>query len=408
MASYKSLFRKTSSKRLQIYLKKRIADFPESFDWTQQSTALVSALEEKIHSLPLALKDELIGEIGGIIELTDWAGQKAIEEICRARKIDLDSCEGAHDRALMLALDHYTVFEQAFSEASFRRRTGGKHWTNYSFDRDGNAPNLNDEADRESFIANIRSILEIDPRRDSDADWYEALKQIGNDTRRTYQATIYIEEQNESRLGFGAQGISRHTVPRVGEIGLSYDPEDACLEICAPGRKKQHDEFARAFAAQFFNAKVEPVPVPYREIDFSRLRSDQNFVRELKDRIEHYEVSELVFFGQAGRKASFEKRGTDETIFEFLKQDFGDQSPLRKPGWNINGATIRIVRSPVSGKGRKKTITVDLKFPNRTNIRNRTEEDREFIMKLFERWRIFLPDVADETLFEREPHAKAS
>ena len=54
-------------------------------------------------------------------------------------------------------------------------------------------------------------------------------------------------------------------------------------------------------------------------------------------------------------------------------------------------ATLRIVRTPVEGQGRKKTLTIDLKSPNRTTLRNKVEEDRIFVTDLLTRWGVLSP-----------------
>ncbi len=392
MASYKTFFRKTPRKRVQQYLNKRFSNFPTDFDWTKTQRVFIEELDAVISELPIRQRDAMIAEIDRIAELTDWAGRQAITEICRATAIEIEACESDYDRALFLLIEHPEVFQRAAMEAGFRRRSGGKHWTSFVLNGDCEASNLNKPEIRDTFINTILRIIETHKERRFESDWYEAVRDDPSGVHRTYQATIYVEQPREGELLFGDDGIELMPIQRVGEIGICYDPSDGILEICAPGRKKQHEEFAEAFISQFIGEKVTAVATPTREIDFARLRQERNFTTEEADRIERYEVSELVLSGASGRKATFEQRNPDETVYAFLTNEFGDRSPLRSFAWHLIGATIRIVRSPADGKGRKRTIVIDLKSPNRTNIRNRTEEDREFINMLFERWNLFLPD----------------
>ena len=61
-------------------------------------------------------------------------------------------------------------------------------------------------------------------------------------------------------------------------------------------------------------------------------------------------------------------------------------------------ATIRIRHAPKDG--RKRTLVIDLKSPNRTTLRNKTEKDRSFVTGLLERWGLleplFMPDPVVE------------
>lgn len=406
MASYKSFLRKASRDRLRVYITRRIPDFANDFGWSQKQSAFVEAIDKIITSCPLEQSDAIIGEIDRITELTDWAGQQAITEICKAKKIDLEACEGKYDRVLLLALDHHDEFQQAAMKASFRRRSGGTHWSNFVLEGKGEAGCLEDKASQESFVKTILGILEVHEDRRYDSDWYKAIRTDAKGERPTYEATIYVEQPREGELLFGENGIELKSIQRVGEIGICYDPSDRFLEVCAPGRKKQHDKFADAFIKKFIGESVEAVAVPSREIDFALLRKEQNFPTELIDRIERYEISELILSGPEGRKATFEQRNPKESVYDYLANEFGEHSPLQSFNWRLTGATIRVERKPVSGKGRNRNIVVDLKEPNRTNIRNRTDEDREFITVLFDRWKIFLSDN-DEDILDREDNEMA-
>ena len=51
---------------------------------------------------------------------------------------------------------------------------------------------------------------------------------------------------------------------------------------------------------------------------------------------------------------------------------------------------MRIVLSPRDGK-RRKTLTVTLRSPNTTTIPNKTEQERQFVMNLLERWGLIAP-----------------
>jgi hypothetical protein len=115
--------------------------------------------------------------------------------------------------------------------------------------------------------------------------------------------------------------------------------------------------------------------------------------------INRVEVSLLDFYSVGGGFARFEKRGEDETIYQFLERRFGAMSPLRSGGWTIIAATLRIVIEARDGK-RQRTLTVTLKTPNTTTLPNKTETDRHFVFGLLERWELLAPPQQTEDLFE--------
>ena len=112
-----------------------------------------------------------------------------------------------------------------------------------------------------------------------------------------------------------------------------------------------------------------------------------SFPTELADGIANVEVSSLDFYAAGGGFARFERRGDDETIYQFLDRLFGERSPTDAAGWAIIGATLRIALTPQDGK-RAKTLTVTLRSPNTTTIPNKTEAERQFVMNLLERWKL--------------------
>ena len=145
---------------------------------------------------------------------------------------------------------------------------------------------------------------------------------------------------------------------------------------------------------------AEPVETPRREINFDPLSKVPAFDIDPADRIETYEVSELALYSVGGGFAKFERRGDGESIYGFIERRFGSASPLAAQGWKIVAATLRIVRNPPDDQGRKKTLTIDLKSPNRTTLRNKTEDDRIFVTGLLTRWGVFTPPNDGRLLVE--------
>ena len=104
-----------------------------------------------------------------------------------------------------------------------------------------------------------------------------------------------------------------------------------------------------------------------------------------------------IFGHRAADLPEFERRGNDETIYQFLDRQFHDASPLKASEWVIVGATIRIVTAPQDGQ-RRKTLTITLRTPNTTTIPNKADKDRQFAIGLLDRWNLIAsPPVALET-----------
>lgn len=403
MANIRTLFRKTPQSRQKEYFEARIGNFPNDFDWTLGGRDLAEALEVAISNTTEKLENLVRADLDNILGLADRDGWRAVEETCRGGGVDLDSCEGQHDAIMMLALQHRTLFERALMTSSFKRRNGGRDWSAFELKGGQSAIDISDEIGRERFLAEALQILGVPPGRKREADWYDSIRRdpVTGEERRVTQATIYVEERPESSLAFGeGDSVEWSVVPRVGEVAFSYDAREKIFEVCAAGGKLVREKYAHAFAECFVGETSQTVETPMREIDFGPLMQSPNFPHDPADRIDSFEVSQLAFYSTSGGFTTFERRGDGESIHDFIARRFGEQSPTTATGWKMTSATLRIIRSPVDGVGRKKTLTVDLKAPNRTTLRNKTEEDRMFVTDLLDRWGLFAAQRDNGALVE--------
>lgn len=399
MKNLKSLFRKTSVETLRAYFADRAEDIPTDFNWSLEGRTLANALDAAISELPDKTRDGLRAELDMIADLAERDGWQSIEDVCRGAGVELDDGEGEFDAAFFIALNHHDLFERALANASLKRRHGGRLWSSYEFASGSEAAaRLADPDSRSEFVAMARKILDVPSSRKFEDDWFEITRTdpATGETVTLSQMTLYVEERPQSALAFNGPHIERHLSPRVAELGFIYNPREKMIEICARGGKEQRGKYADAFAICLIGEDAKPYAVVRRDVEFSPLQQRPEFVTIASDRIASYEISKLRFSIDGGFM-QIEKRGGDPDIYDLLEIRFGEKSPLRAPGWTIVGATIKIVRDPQGGTGRKKTLTIDLGSPNRTTLQSKTDEDRKFANMLLERWGILqAPELLDE------------
>ncbi len=404
MASFSGFIRKSPADRLRNFFEVRGVYASDDFDWSSdgRGTALVRSIEELLLSLTDRQQDTLKAELDHLASLADSNGLLSAEQICAGQDIDLEGLEGVQDVLLMLAIDHPQVLDRVATQASLMRRAGPKYWSAFQFDDDGISWELDDEAARGAFLKDAIAILNLPDHRKREADWYISIRvhPITGEETEIVQATIYVEERAESELAFGpAETLERHIVQKVLEVGIACNANERIVEICARGGKKVRDEYAKSFAKHFAPHAEAPVETPRREVLLGVLRKAQDFETEPADGIERIEVSSLDFHATGGGFVRVEKRGEDETIYQFLERRFGNQSPLSAGGWQILAATLRIVLAPLDGQ-RRRTLTVTLRAPNTTTLPNKTEKDRHFVFTLLERWGLLAPAPKDFDVIE--------
>jgi hypothetical protein len=403
MASFSGFIRKSPSHRLRQFFAARGVLVPADFDWTSEGrgTALVRSIEELLAGLPDLQQDALQAELDHLASISDDTGMTGAVQVCAGHGIDLEGLEGVQDVLLMLATDHPRMIDRVTVQASLMRRTGGRQWGRFQFPDDGKPWVLDQTSARDAFLADTVALLELPGHRKREADWFQTVRidpVTGNENTLT-QATIYVQEHAQSELAFGEHSLERQTVQKVLEVGIACDPKERVVEICAKGGKKIRDQYLQCFATHFAPQSDAPVEVPRRDVQLETLRKATEFEVEPADGIERVEVSSLSFRSFDGGFVRIEKRGDDETLYQFLHRRFGPTSPLQAGGWEILAATLRIMLEARDGKS-KRTLTVTLGKPNTTSLPNKTEKDRQFVFGLLERWQLLAPPPTAAELFE--------
>jgi hypothetical protein len=404
MASFSGFIRKSPNARLAAFLKAFGVDAPNDFNWQSQGrgTALVNDITALIADLPDLRQDKVKAELDHLARLATPQGMTAAEQICSAQRIDLEGLQGIQDILLMLAIDYPKILERVSVQASLMQRTGGKSWSAFQFEDDGKPWALGDDAARAGFVADAIAILGLPDHRKREADWYKSVRvhPITGEETEILQATIYVEANAESELTFGSSaGLERQVVQRVLEVGIACNAKERIVEICARGGKKIRDKYATSFSKHFAPQSAPPIETPRRDVLLTSLISKPTFPTEPDDGVVSVEVSYLEFYSTSGGFSRFERRGDDETIYQFLERQFSGRSPLHAAGWTIIGATLRISLTPQDGK-RAKTVTVTLRSPNTTTIPNKTEVERQFVINLLERWELLAKRPEPLDVFE--------
>jgi hypothetical protein len=73
-------------------------------------------------------------------------------------------------------------------------------------------------------------------------------------------------------------------------------------------------------------------------------------------------------------------------IYAASGQWFGDADPLKRPDWRVTEAKLRIIFFPEAVGGRAKTITIELRAPNGSNLREQIQHHQIISQKYLERW----------------------
>ena len=403
MASLNTFIRKSPPERLRRFLVARDVHAGGDFDWSCDGPggAFVKAIEALLAGLPDAQQDAVKAELELLAELAS-DDDSGVAHVCAGEGIDLEGCEGAEDVLLMLATQFdRKMIDRVQVQASYLRKSGGRQWARFQFHDDGKPWVLDQKSAQDSFLNAIVKILKLPKHRKRDADWFHTIRTDPATDWKTKltQATIYVEDHATSELAFGKTNLERHTRQKVLEVGVVCDPKERIVEICAKGGHKIRDECLQAFSNHFAPQSKPPVQVPRRNVRLEVLSKAPELLTVPADGIERVEVSSLSFRSTDGAFLMAEKRGEDETLYQFLQRRFGAASPLQAGGWNIVATTLRIFKARRDGK-KGHVLTVTLRMPNTTSVPNKTEAERAFVFDLLERWELLDPPPTKADLFE--------
>jgi len=382
LQSLKALFRKTPPETLQTFFADRAPEMP--VDWSLMDGKLANCIDDALHSLPDDQEDGLRAELELIQELSGTDGWTAIEQLCRALGIEIPEDGGAEDAAFFIAIEHPSQMDRVSAAHSRTRKFGGQQWAAFRLESGTFSPNaVADLTKRHAFVEAALKAKGFDLSRNFEADWFAVSRrdELTDTPIEVTFLTLYLQERSTNELTVVGTSFQRALTPRVAEMIVTVNPHHQEIEVSVKGGWKTQKAVADAFTEQFLDGSAEPIRIEQREVDFDVFKRKPDLSIWPEDRINAASIVKLEFTSDH-LKTKFEHPSEDSAIYDLIEGQFA-------------AATIKITRDREFGK----TLTIDLRWPNKTTLPNQTEEDRKLSYTLLERWGI-LPN--DEALIEQD------
>jgi hypothetical protein len=334
-----------------------------------------------------------------VSQLTDEIGQVALRStLADAPKFleaisDVDSREG---RALLALLRRPDAFEHALSVAYAERLRYGRTWNRFSV----REPRSSDHgaAAMEALSKEISGLFEAfdGSGRNVLIDIFERPRTglSGRSGDRRVQYTVYIEKLPESSLEFADDGPARRPCRPAREAALCFDPGAGILDVLSGGGIGLREKIACAFARVVLGDEAGLQPVRRRDFYLDRLKRPIGFPTDAQDRIISVSVTQLglaAWGSNFGRVTIDVGSSSDEDIYAASQRWFGDAEPIGRLDWRVVQAKIRIVFDAEEAGRRKKVVTVELRLPNTSNLKNQTWRHQLVSEKYIERWGLAAP-----------------
>ncbi len=387
--SLPQFLRRTSPASLREYIEHRCLSGFEGVDWGAKPQAYVDAVGKVINGLSEDAVAKIIEDFERVSQLCGEAGQLAIRHaiLDEALLNHIQMLDGDEARGLALLLVEPDLIDNALAAGYADRRYGGRSWSSHRVL--ASSPAANDSAAREALARDVGTIF-----RSFDGsggrlkiDAFERCERKGES--RILQFTLYIEGLPETRLEFETDGPQPRSSRPAIEAAICYDAQKGMLDIVARGGREVREKIARGFARNLLGIEDGIEPVYRQRYDLDRLRKSASFPTETVDGIKevHILLLRLADMGDQFGQVTLEiDKGQNTDIHAASRIWFGTNDPLNGGGWRVLQAKLRITFHPDKPGAREKTITVDLRRPNGSNLRDQTRKHQIIAEKYLERW----------------------
>ncbi len=386
---------------LHRYFATRGILFSKPVDWTAKPAALLDSLKAAIEALPERVSEKVFEEFERIGQLSDEIGQRALQSFIEHDEAVLQkfhSCNGTEARGLFVLLTNEDAFDHALTAAYAERLRHGRSWSGYCLPAPL-APSKSPsdlallEADLSALFRNFDGTgrkLKIDcfERRTCD------LK--GASLGQVIHYSVYVEGLPECSMEFDRDEPRRRTRRPVIEAAICCDPARGHLEVVSKGGSPLRKGIAQSFAARLLNSESALMPVRSIGFDLDRLKHPMPFLTDPSDGIKSVEVTLLRLRDAAGRFCRVTLDIDDEhaNIHRDSAGLFGDFDPLQRPQLRVVQAKLRIAFQPEGHGKRAKTISVELRAPNGSNLRDQTRRHQIISEKYLARWGLIKTGMA--------------
>lgn len=381
---------------LAQYFAIRSVPLPETLNWDAGPRALAIILSEAIETLGRADHDQVIRDFERVDQLCNPIGQQALQSlVASSGKAEflalLRAADSNESRAIMVLLDDQTLFEHAHAVCYANRLRNGRSWSGFNVPHpSATIAGVELHTALETDIAELLTQYDGTGRKlKIERFEHRTHDRDAKPTGLNIHHSIYSEGLPESLLEFEGREPRPHTRRPVHEGAISYDPDRRVLDVVSRGGKPIREKMARSYARRILGVTSDLRPVLSRTFFLDRLKHPIRFPSDPADGLKSVNVTLLRLQDMSGGAGwvTLETDDSDRTdIHKLSGRWFGDADPLRLANWRVTHAKLRIVFHTEAGQTRDKTVTIELRAPNGSNLREQLRHHQIISEKYLARW----------------------
>ena len=379
----------------------------QEIDWQENAETVVGVVLEalKNNSWAIAALEncELIAASGGR-DLLRTAGHHRPELMHGVDNIDAndETC------AVWLAAHDRDIFDQVVSAAHALKGLGSRSWDAFKINiRAPVVPSL----ERESLVR-FRDAVDYVLRQNTKAvpayrtlsiDHFEYMVPTPSSHSRPpwTQVNIFAETALRTHHVLVGGKPTPFTLPGLYRASIIFDPARLLIEVVAKGGRPVRDALVDAFGKTLLPKDIEIDRLARRKINFDLFKSRPPFALRADEPVSNCVVDEIRLAppGSGGGLITLECKRQGQRVRDIYQSAgawFGGSSPIGRGGWLIIGVRLRLTFKPIKSGQSGRIVTVELRAPLGTTLRENTNADHAVAERLFRRWGIFGSDVEDE------------
>lgn len=358
----------------------------------------LEGLRTEVENRPDRERERIYQDFEEAEMLADETGQSAIRSLFAEHALFVGKIEGLENseaRSLAALMQNEAAFRKALAARLADRLRTGRSWSGFLV-----TPGTGDDHSSAlatglvNFERDIRAIfMKLDGSgRKLSIDRFD--RDSPRTSRRITQYTVFVEGLPQASNEFEADRLVPRARRPVFEAALCHDAELGTIDVVSKGGREVRLSIARAFMQCLLRSESDPETVKLRSVHLDGLKSRTPFASDSGDGLRRVAVTllRLRHADESFARITLEvgSEAYDEDIWTLSHEWFEDFDPLAYANWSVTQASLRIEFYPENEGGAARVMTVDLRAPHGTNLKDLPRRYATVIEKNLLRWGLLL------------------
>jgi hypothetical protein len=396
----KRFLRRVPIPSLESYLSFRAVS--DAIDWTAPPRRLIDTVADVLNRLRDDNRSIVWSDLERAAQFDGFGGRRAMRSVLSEypdRLIEFDALEGVEACALYLAQRDPEAFDHAHSRFMATRLRNGRDWSGFEVEGKGGLVISTSKAALRNLARKLAPLFQRDRTEEPrlKIDWFRLAEndRFTGESVEQIQFTVYVEDPPQTVTVLDPKNeVARTTIRTLAEASIVIEPKTRTVDVVATGKKVRQDA-AKVVVEEVISGGGKLKLRPRRKLKLDKLKADPAFAIGLEDRIRRVGVETLWLTAPdpGGGLVMIESKqtanGNSQDLYAAAANWFGRPGLPNKAGWHVTAAKLRIVFEPEGKAKREKSVAVELRHPDRTNLRDQTHHHRKIADTLLDRWGLY-------------------